>query len=93
MVSNLHARLTHAGHGCDHGLADAGGVERRILAIEIIRRHAVETLDAVPVGFGLGEHVGNRIEAMLQRQRDDGIADVLLGQDRSRSDRTAAGAG
>ena len=76
----LAARLTHAGHGRDHGLADAGGVERRILAIEIIRRHAVEPLDAIPVGFGLGEHVGDRIEAMLQRQRDDGVADVLVGE-------------
>ena len=31
-------------------------------------------------GFGLVEHVGDRIEAVLQRQRLDGVADVLVGQ-------------
>ena len=72
--------FSHASHGCDHGLADAGPVERCVLAVEIVRRHAVQTRNAVPVGLGLGEHVGNRIEAMLQRQRFDGIANVLIGE-------------
>jgi hypothetical protein len=64
----LAAGLAYPGDPADHGLADAGAVKRRVLEIQIVCSLPVEPLDVIPVCLGLTEHIGYRIEAVLQGQ-------------------------
>src|SRR6516164_4840139 len=72
----LAARIAGTSHRSDHHFANECCIELAVFAVQIVCRHAVQPLDAVPVRLGSRKHIDNGIEAVLHCERDHGVARV-----------------
>ena len=92
MLLELDARLPGSRNCGNHHLPCTDGIQLGVLAIEIVSRQMVQTLDAVPLRLRLREHIDYRVETMLQCQRNDSVTGVLVRQIKTRTCRTSIGA-